>query len=74
MTTPDVELNYAAYKSGDRSYYYFTEGHSRKGQFEHKFKIPYNQFSMPQLFLHQVAGQLSENDIREGERDQNVRR
>lgn len=66
ITTPDVELNYAAYQNKDRSYYYFADMHSGEGSFEDKFKIPYNQFSFPQLFLHQIAGQLVPNDIRKG--------
>jgi len=66
ITTPDIELNYSAYLSRDKNFYYFTEMHSKAGSFEHKFKIPYNQFSIQQLFLHQIAGQLSVNDIREG--------
>jgi len=66
VTTPDVELNYSAYQNKDRSYYYFSDMYSMKGTYEDKFKIPYNQFSFPQLFLHQIAGQLVPNDIRRG--------
>ncbi len=62
ITTPDAVLEYEAYKAGDRSFWYWTDSYSRKGEWEHFYRCPLSHASIPQLFLHHFASQLCEID------------
>ncbi len=63
ITTPDIVLDHAAYRRGDRHYYYWVEGWSRPETYQRLYKRPPNTESITQLFLHHFASQLCDNDL-----------
>jgi ubiquinone/menaquinone biosynthesis C-methylase UbiE len=63
LTTPDMALEYAAYRRNDLKFWYWVDWYSQKGNYEHLYKIPLSQASIHQLFLEQFATQLSEISI-----------
>jgi predicted SAM-dependent methyltransferase len=63
ITTPDIMLDYAAYRRGDRHYYYWVDAWSRPGRWQQLYKRPPNTESITQLFLHHFASQLCDNDL-----------
>lgn len=65
ITTPDIVLDHAAYRRGDRHYYYWVDRWSRDGAYQQLYKRPPNTESITQLFLHHFASQLCENDLDE---------
>jgi len=69
IVVPDARLAYEACLRGDRRFFYWVEPHSRPRIVRGMYRIPPKNASIEQLFLHLVAGQLSEIDI-----DQDVER
>ena len=63
VTTPDIVLDHAAYRRGDRHYYYWIDMWSRDGEWQKLYKRPPNTESTTQLFLHHFASQLCDNDL-----------
>jgi predicted SAM-dependent methyltransferase len=63
ITTPDIVLDHAAYRRGDRHYYYWVDMWSRPGRYQQLYKRPPNTETITQLFLHHFASQLCDNDL-----------
>lgn len=63
LTTPDITLNYNAYKTDDRTFWTWIDRHSQVGTWENLFLRPLSEASNAQIFLHQIASQLCEIDI-----------
>ncbi len=60
LTTPDIDLDYRAYKDNDRRFFYWadTENIPKITQ-KTKYKIPLNEASIEQLFLEHFATSVS---------------
>ncbi|WP_456277640.1 methyltransferase domain-containing protein [Bacillus sp. AK128] len=59
-TTPNIELDYSAFKRSDRDYYFWIDTYSVKENMERaQIAIPMNQVSIHQIFLHHFASQTS---------------
>jgi len=67
ITTPNIALEYAAYRRNDRSYFYWIDTYSKPGQYEHIYNRPLNEASIQQVFLSHFASQLSELHPGEGD-------
>lgn len=63
LTAPNTELDYQAYMRRDLKYWYWVEAKSRPGVWERLYKMPLDQASMDQWFLHHFASQLSKIDL-----------
>jgi hypothetical protein len=63
VTTPDMLLEYQAYKRNDIKFWYWRDEYSRPGSWEELYKIPLSKASIHQLFVHHFASQLCEIDI-----------
>jgi SAM-dependent methyltransferase len=62
LTTPDAELAHRAYRARDRGFFYWTAKYSKPGTWEELYRMPLTEASVPGLFLHSFASQLSEVD------------
>ena len=60
LTTPNIDIEYAAYMSGDRDYFYWIDEYSTPGRYEHVYRIPLSDASIQQIFLSHFASQVSE--------------
>lgn len=59
-TTPNIELEYRAYKDNDRHYYYWIDTYSVERKWKKaKFNKPLNQATIDQIFLSHFAGSVS---------------
>ena len=59
LTTPDMQLEYDAYKRNDIKFWYWVSDYSRKGTWEELYKTPLSKATIHQLFLEHFATQLS---------------
>jgi len=60
VTTPNINLEYRAFKENDRNYYYWIENYSKKSEMERiNITKPMNQASIEQIFLYHFAGNVS---------------
>lgn len=61
IATPNIDLEYRAYKDNDRSYFYWIDNYSMKKEIERvNITKPMNQASIEQIFLYHFAGSASE--------------
>jgi len=61
FSTPNINLEYRAYKENDRHYFYWIDKYSNPIQYNRiKIKIPMSQASTAQIFLHHFAAYVSE--------------
>ena len=60
LTTPDMLLEYKAYKRNDIDFWYWRNWYSQEGSWEKLYKVPLSEASIHQLFLEHFATQLSE--------------
>lgn len=61
VTTPNIELEYRAYKDNDRNYFYWIDNYSKKKEIDRIIITkPMNQASIEQIFLYHFAGNVSE--------------
>jgi len=60
ITTPNIDLEYAAYRSGDRKFFYWEEDESVPGRWEGlKYNKPMKAASLDQVFLAHFATSAS---------------
>lgn len=60
VTTPNINLEYRAYKKNDRNYFYWIDNYSKKSEMERtKIVKPMNKTSIEQIFLYHFAGNVS---------------
>lgn len=61
LTTPNFQLYYDAYNKNDILMWdWDINRYSKKGMWEKNFNLPFNKYSIEQIFLYQFASQLSE--------------
>ncbi len=61
IITPNIDLDYRAFREMDINYFYWIENYSRPKSVERlKLKMPMNQASIEQVFLYHFASYLSE--------------
>lgn len=61
VTTPNIDLEYRAYKDNDRNYFYWIDNYSKQKEIERiKISKPMNQASIEQIFLNHFASSVSE--------------
>ena len=61
ITTPNIDLEYRAYKEEDKNYFYWIDNYSKASEIERaNITKPMNQASMEQIFLHHFASNASE--------------
>lgn len=64
LTTPNINLDYKAYKNNDRHYYYWISNYSNPQNMDRaKFNTPFNKASLQQIFLTHFATSASELHI-----------
>lgn len=60
VTTPNIDLEYRAYKENDRRYYYWIDTYSIRKNWERaKYNKPLNEASIEQIFLTHFASSAS---------------
>jgi predicted SAM-dependent methyltransferase len=60
ITTPNINLEYRAYKDNDRNYFYWDDNYSQGAEMARiNITKPMNQASIEQLFLYHFAGNVS---------------
>lgn len=60
ITTPNINLEYRAYKDNDRQYFYWIDNYSQKNEMDRiKITIPMNEADIEQIFLFHFAGNVS---------------
>lgn len=60
MTTPNIDLEYRAYRENDRHYFFWIERYSRQPEMARaKVNTPLNQASIQQIFLLHFASNVS---------------
>jgi SAM-dependent methyltransferase len=60
LATPDFDLEYSAFRRGDRELFFWTEWYSAPGTWEQLYTMPLDQAPIEQLFLEHFATQLTE--------------
>jgi predicted SAM-dependent methyltransferase len=61
LVTPNIDLEYRAYRENDRDFFYWIEQYSDPKNFKRiKLKIPMNEASTAQVFLFHFASHVSE--------------
>ncbi len=61
VTTPNIDLEYRAFKDNDRSYFYWIDNYSRKKEIKRiNISKPMNEASIEQIFLYHFAANVSE--------------
>lgn len=60
LSTPNLLLEYWAYKRKDRDFWYWANWYSKKGTWEKLYKFPLAEAAIPTLLLEHIASQLSE--------------
>lgn len=60
LTTPDFDLEHAAFRRRDRQMFFWIDQYSAPGTWEHLYTMPLGQASLEQVFLEHFATQLTE--------------
>lgn len=59
ITTPDINIEYDAFRRNDRNCFYWIDNYSDSGSWEKIYTMPLNKASIQQIFLEHFASQLS---------------
>ncbi len=60
LTMPDAELEYLAYARNDRLFFDWIDRYQKKDKWRRVFAVSPSKVSLEQVFISQVAGQLSQ--------------